>query len=54
MMPFVLSNAPDTFMQTMNQVFRLHIGKFNIVYFDDILIFSKIMEDHAEHLRKST
>ena len=50
-MPFGLSNAPNTFMILMNEVLRDFIGKFVIFFLDDILIFSQIEKENLEHLR---
>jgi hypothetical protein len=50
-MSFGLTNAPAYFMYLMNKVFMEYLDRFVVVFINDILIFSKTMEEHEEHLR---
>ncbi|XP_057755880.1 uncharacterized protein LOC130975063 [Arachis stenosperma] len=50
-MSFRLTNAPVVFMDYMIRIFRPYLDKFVIVFIDDILVYSKTEEEHADHLR---
>ncbi|GJZ51166.1 putative reverse transcriptase domain-containing protein [Tanacetum coccineum] len=50
-MPFGLTNASAIFMDLMNRVWKSYLDKFVIVFIDDIFIYSKSEEEHAEHLK---
>lgn len=50
-MPFGLTSAPATFNTSMNKIFHPYLDKFVVVYFDDIVVFTQTLEDHADNLR---
>ncbi|GKD64951.1 putative reverse transcriptase domain-containing protein, partial [Tanacetum coccineum] len=50
-MPFGLTNAQAVFMDLMNRVCKPYLDKFVIIFIDDIFIYSKSKEEHAEHLK---
>lgn len=51
MMLFGVSNAPSMFMEYMNIIFHPYLDHFVVVFIDNILVYSKIDENHAKHLR---
>jgi len=50
-MPIGVSNAPGVFMEYMNRIFHPFLDRFVVVFIDDILVYLKSEEEHAEHVR---
>jgi len=50
-MPFRLCNAPSTFQETMNELLKPFLCKFDAVFFDDILVYSPSFATHLHHLQ---
>ena len=50
-MPFGLTNASTAIMDLMNRVFQPYLDRFVVVFIDDILVYSRIEDEHDEHLQ---
>ena len=52
-MNFDMTNTPSTFVTMMNNIFREDIGKYVVIYLDDIIIFSKMEDQHIQDLKQT-
>ena len=52
-LPFGLTNAPATFMHLMHSIFREQLDDFIVIFLDDILVYSRDLEAHVSHVRKT-
>ena len=52
-MPFGVTNTPATFQRLMNEIFKEELDDFVLVYLDDILIFSRTLQEHILHIHRA-
>ncbi|KAK3510723.1 hypothetical protein QTP70_015981 [Hemibagrus guttatus] len=52
LMPYGLANAPSVFQDFIHEVFREFLHRFVLVYIDDILIYSRNLAEHRQHVAK--
>lgn len=52
-MPFGLCNAPSTFQRVMDIVCNKQMKNYVLAYSDDVIIFSKTLEEHKLHVEKT-
>lgn len=51
-MPFALINTDATFRRAMDFAFKGFVGKNIIIYMDDLIVYSKDLNDHPQYLQK--